>query len=231
MITAEIHLSHPVPFDFGNRHGPQLLQVLVNRCPNPDCREFELRVKLYDGEEFSEGIAVGYDGTMTAKKEGIRKTGTAKKTWALVPSSSAKEFPDYVPEPIRADYEEACAIVDLSPNASATLSRRCLQAMIRNFWDVRDKRSLWDEITAIEGELDDKIVDAIHSIRTLGKYGAHPEQDINLIIDVEPGEAEAMIALIELLIDDWYIAEHEREAKVKKVTDLAALKEAAKDDQ
>lgn len=49
------------------------------------------------------------------------------------PVSSAKQFPDYIPQAIKQDYEEACAIVYLSPKASATLSRRCLQGMIRDF--------------------------------------------------------------------------------------------------
>lgn len=39
----------------------------------------------------------------------------------LRPHSLAKQFPKYVPESIRQDYEEACAISNLSPKASATL--------------------------------------------------------------------------------------------------------------
>ncbi|MFR7662283.1 MAG: hypothetical protein ACLUZ0_04230 [Coprococcus sp.] len=35
------------------------------------------------------------------------------------PISLAKHYPEYIPENIRKDYEEACAIVDLSPKASA----------------------------------------------------------------------------------------------------------------
>lgn len=57
-----------------------------------------------------------------------------EREWHLIPPSGAKAFPDFVPAAIRADYEEACLIVDLSPKASATLSRRALQGMIRDFW-------------------------------------------------------------------------------------------------
>ena len=39
------------------------------------------------------------------------------------------------------DYEEACAIVNLSPKASATLSRRCLQGMIAQIILLDDKES------------------------------------------------------------------------------------------
>ncbi|MEI8253036.1 MAG: hypothetical protein WCG25_04765 [bacterium] len=48
-------------------------------------------------------------------------------SWQLLPVSEAKVLPDYIPDPIKQDYYEACRIRDLSPKASATLSRRCLQ--------------------------------------------------------------------------------------------------------
>ena len=38
------------------------------------------------------------------------------------PTSSAKQYPDYIPKAIRDDYEEAYSIVNLSPKASAALS-------------------------------------------------------------------------------------------------------------
>src|SRR5699024_4958175 len=48
------------------------------------------------------------------------------------PSSEAKQFPDYVPASILEDYQEAYDILRLSPKSSATLSRRCIQGMIRD---------------------------------------------------------------------------------------------------
>jgi hypothetical protein len=53
--------------------------------------------------------------------------------WKLLPESRAKEFPDYVPAAILDDYRQACRIASFSPKASATLARRCLQGMIRDF--------------------------------------------------------------------------------------------------
>ena len=76
--------------------------------------------------------------------EGVKSINTI-----LQPQSLAKQYPDYVPEPIRNDYEEAWAIVNLSPKASATLSRRCLQNMIRDFWKI-SKNRLVDEIDALK---------------------------------------------------------------------------------
>ena len=54
-------------------------------------------------------------------------------------------------------------------------------------------------------------VEAIDHVRTIGNIGAHMEKDIDLIIEVDPGEAQALIELIELLFEEWYVAKYERE--------------------
>jgi hypothetical protein len=103
-------------------------------CPNPKCRRFTLKVELFD---------LAFD-----KYKGRWEIGAFIRVWNLVPPSSAKPFPDYIPKMILDDYEEACLIADLSPKASATLARRCLQGIIRDFWKVKPGR-LIDEIEQI----------------------------------------------------------------------------------
>jgi hypothetical protein len=144
----------------------------------------------------------------------------------LIPPSSAKVFPDYVPEPIREDYVDACKISDLSLKASATLSRRCLQGMIRNFWGI-SKARLIDEIEAIEDKTDKLTWEAIDSVRKIGNIGAHMEKDINVIVDVDPEEAQLLIGLIELLVKDWYVTKHDREERLKAIAGISAAKAAA----
>lgn len=126
------------------------------------------------------------------------------------PISSAKQFPIYIPEAIRQDYEEACAIVTLSPKASATLSRRCLQGMIRDFWDIKES-NLSKAIEQLEGKIPVPQWNVINGVRRIGNIGAHMEKDINLIIDIDPNEAQKLIKLIEHLLEQWYINRHEQE--------------------
>ena len=147
--------------------------------------------------------------------------------WTLVPPSAAKVFPDYVPTPILQDYREACSILNLSAKASATLSRRCLQGMIRDFWKIR-KDGLKDEIADLEKHVDPLTWKAIDTVRKVGNIGAHMEKDINLIVDVDPGEAEKLIGLIELLIEDWYITRHEREQRLKDIVAIGESKTKSK---
>ncbi len=149
------------------------------------------------------------------------------RKWTLLPDTVANVYPEYIPKALRQDYQEAYSILELSPKASATLSRRCLQGMIRNFWGVKKGR-LVDEINAIEDKVDPLTWKSIDAIRNVGNIGAHMEKDINLIIDVEPKEAVLLIQLLEMLFEEWYIHQHERELKLKSIVGVAETKENEK---
>jgi hypothetical protein len=147
----------------------------------------------------------------------------ALQKWSLIPPSKAKPFPEYIPEAVRRDYTEACTIVEASPKASATLARRCLQGMIRDFWSISKPR-LKDEVDMLQEKVDPLTWKAIDAVRSVGNIGAHMEKDIDLIIDIDPGEAETLIGLVELLLKDWYINRHEREEQLKAVVRIGADK-------
>ena len=149
------------------------------------------------------------------------------KKWNLLPETTGRLFPDYVPEPIREDYEEAVAIRDLSPKASATLSRRALQGMIRDFW-CESRATLKQEIDAIKDKVEPLTWEAIEAVRKVGNIGAHMEKDIDLIVEVEPEEADKLIWLIETLIEDWYINRHDRKQRLKELAELGDQKEQAR---
>ena len=184
-------------------------------CANDDCRELSLWAVL---------------GTVVDRGAREDEIKSPFKSWTLLPPSSAKPQPDCIPQPIRNDYYEACAIRDLSPKASATITRRCLQGMIRDFCGISKKR-LIDEIDELR-ECVDKgsappgvqpdSVDAIDIVRKIGNIGAHMEADINVIVDVDPDEAQILVELVELLFAEWYVAREtrtQRLAKLKLIVD------------
>lgn len=144
----------------------------------------------------------------------------------LLPSSSAKQFPDYIPDAIRQDYEEACLIRDQSPKASATLARRCLQGMIRDFWGI-SKGRLYDEIAALEDKVAIEEWEAIDALRQIGNIGAHMEKDVNVIIDIEPEEAGHLIYLIESLLESWYVERHKKQERLARIKQIAEEKKPA----
>ena len=43
------------------------------------------------------------------------------------------------------------------------------------------------------------------------------EKDVNLIVDIDPGEAQKACQTLELLLKDWYIARHEREELYQEI--------------
>jgi len=107
--------------------------------------------------------------------------------------------------------------------------------MIRDFCGISKSR-LVDEINTLRKQVEDgsaprgvepETVEAIDAIRGVGNIGAHMESDISLIVDVEPGEAQALIELIEMLFEEWYVARHVREEKLARVKTIAAEKAAA----
>ena len=176
-------------------------------CPNPECRQHSISLTIHKADE---------DGSFST--DPIR-------SWQLLPESLARQFPDYIPGQILSDYREACLIRDRSPKASATLSRRCLQGMIRDFWDIRKNR-LKDEVDALQGKVTARDWEAIDGLRSVGNIGAHMEADVDTIIEVEPDEAALLISLIETLLADWYVVRHEREQRMAAVAKLAEEKKA-----
>lgn len=168
------------------------VRIEIYKCPNEEC-----------GKETI--IAKGLKGYMDDQRINV------------YPRAIFRHFPDYVPEAIRQDYEEACQICTLSPKASATLSRRCLQAMIRDFWKVNG-RTLNDEINSLQGKISPAQWSAIDALRQIGNIGAHMEKDTNLIVDISPDEADKLLRLIELLLDKWYVARHDEEILYAEIT-------------
>ncbi len=95
--------------------------------------------------------------------------------------------------------------------------------MIRNFWGVT-KSTLAAEIEGIKDNVDPKTWQAIDGVRKIGNIGAHMEKDVDIIIDVEPEEAEKLIWLIETLIQEWYIARFEREKRLTELHEMVTAK-------
>lgn len=146
-----------------------------------------------------------------------RTSATASRTWGentfftqVYPQDTAIRFPDYIPAAIRMDYEEAHAIMKISPRAAATLCRRCLQGMIRDFWNI-SAHNLYDEISALQQYIPHAQWQVIDSLRRIGNIGAHMEQDVNLIIDIDHDTAGKLVKLIEHLLKEWYVNRHETE--------------------
>lgn len=116
--------------------------------------------------------------------------------------------PDNLDKDIRKAYDEARAVLALSPMAAAVLARRCLQHVIRRKLGIERAR-LFDEIAEAEKreELAKPTRNALHHVRNIGNWGAHPTVDqASTIIDVKRGEAAYTLEALEMVFDDLYVA-------------------------
>lgn len=201
--------------------GPVAYHVESITCLNRECGRMTFGASLHKREDNP------YNNSYSISE--------VVQTWALLPESSAEPQPEFIPVAIRDDYYQACRIRDLSPKASATLARRCLQGMIRDFTKI-SKGRLIDEIRTL-AELVEKgtapagvtpeSVEAIDKVREIGNIGAHMEKDVDLIVDIEPGEAQVLIELIEMLFEEWYVARQVRAERLARVASVSAEKKLA----
>jgi hypothetical protein len=144
---------------------------------------------------------------------------------------SRTPLPPEVPVPYAVDYKEACLTLLDSPKASAALSRRCLQHLLREEAKVKPG-NLADEIQEVldHGKLPSHLLDSLDAIRNIDNFAAHPikSKASGEIIEVEPGEAEWNLDVLESLFDNFFV----QPALLQKKRDAlnAKLKEAGKPD-
>lgn len=111
-----------------------------------------------------------------------------------------------VPEEFKNDYIEACLVLSDSPKASAALSRRCLQKLLREKGKVKPQ-DLSKEIKEVMPSLPSDLSEQIDAIRNIGNFGAHPIKSTNSgeIVEVEDGEAEWLLDILESLFDFYFV--------------------------
>lgn len=196
------------------------------RCPNPKCHRTSLTVAACFG-------TWGYGGPgnqyrFTGKFDPNLKPADPVGLGVVrfLPRVSVP-LSQHVPNGVRQDYDEACTISDLSPKAAATLCRRALQGMVRDFWNVSE-RTLHEELKKIQDRCDPELFNALMAIKSIGNIGAHPEVDISVIVDVEEGEVQALVSVLQILDQEWYVERAQRRERLAKVHALGAAKAEAR---
>lgn len=137
-------------FSKKNQLGLVALNARFIACPNKECLGLSVAFLLFEWQQ----------------NGNYGRYGKLVRNLNLIPQLESKQFPNYIPGPIIQDYNEACAISDLSPKASATLARRCIQGIIRDYFNVTKSR-LVDEIDAIKEEIDPLTWAPLDSLRTI----------------------------------------------------------------
>jgi hypothetical protein len=126
----------------------------------------------------------------------------------VYPKENRIENTEDIPAIYLEDYEEAVRVLSASPKASAALTRRLLQNILREDYKISEK-TLSEEIkkfVSMTG-IPSHLTSAVDAIRQIGNLAAHPTKDktTGQIVSVEVGEAEWLIEVIEALFDFTFI--------------------------
>jgi hypothetical protein len=151
---------------------------------------------------------------------------TSRMVWPK--GISRAPVPSEVPPGIVEDYKESCLVLADSPKASAALSRRCLQNLLRQAAGVKPG-DLIDEIKQVvdSNKLPTTVSESLDAVRAIGNFAAHPIKSkvTGEIVDVEPEEAEWNLDVLESLFDFYYVlpakAKAKKDALNKKLQDAA----------
>lgn len=171
---------------------------------------------------------------MLGAARGVQPSGMIpidmRSTYLVRPKMTARNpLPPEVPKEFSEDYNEASLVLSDSPKASAALARRCLQNLLRMKGGIKNG-DLANEIQQIidGGNLPSYILNTLDAVRNIGNFAAHPikSRSTGEIVDVEIGEAEWTLDVLETLFDFYFIQpkmiDQKKEALNKK------LKEAGK---
>lgn len=126
----------------------------------------------------------------------------------LFPKLIARKVEPEVPNTYRQDFIEAFTVMQFSPKASAALSRRLLQQILREKFSVKHS-SLAREIDEFiqRKDVPSYLVEAVDAVRNVGNFAAHPVKDTSTgeIVEVEPGEAEWLLEVLDSLFDFAFV--------------------------
>jgi hypothetical protein len=166
-------------------------------------------------------------GQLTVSGKVINKRTSDEKVRYVWPYSAVRFVPPEVPQELKTDYVEASEVLQISPKASAALSRRCLQIVLTQVSGAKSK-DLADQIAEVIPKLPPHLGEIVDSIRAVGNFAAHPIKSTSTgqIVDVEPGEAELNLDVLDGLFDFYYVQPARN--KARKAAIDKKLKDAGK---
>ena len=118
---------------------------------------------------------------------------------------AVKEIPHDVPGDLAKDCMEAHKILRDSPRSSALLARRILGKVLKD--NRHGQRKLNDQIGSLakSKELSSIDIEKLHAVRNLGNISAHSMENSNTLLDVDPGEAELCLQIVDELFKHYYV--------------------------
>ena len=141
--------------------------------------------------------------------------------------SVGRTLDQYVPPKYAQLFRESEEVNNVSPRASATLSRYLLQMLLHEELHIH-KRNLEDEIKELENgsNIPTKLVTMLQVMRRVANFGAHPKKSTNSneIVEVEAGESAVMLDLLEEVFDYIFVKPKQQELFLKGIEEKYGIK-------
>jgi hypothetical protein len=193
-IRFEVSGSSRVYSDQDDSRAQQGYDVAQGFCP--ECSQFI--VLLRRGRYYQ----ANFDA------EGSRELMPPYSEQVLYPGPTTRPLEAEVPKPYREEFAEAANVLAPSPKASAALSRRILQRIFREELSI-SHATLAAEIDAFLARpgVPSHLSEAIDAVRNIGNFAAHSTKSTHTgeVVQVEPGEAEWLLEVLEALFDFVFV--------------------------
>lgn len=186
------------------RKGDPIASVELGFCP--ECNEPIIDLEV--------GVLVGFSTDRNYRWEPKRKE-RIYPTHTYIP-----KLDEAVPKKYADQYYESYRVLPISPKASATLSRYLLQMVLHEELGIT-KRNLEEEIKELEERdlVSAALAKMLQVFRRVANFGAHPKKSTNSneIVEIEKGEAEIMLDLLQELFDCLFVKPKQQEAFLKNI--------------
>jgi Domain of unknown function (DUF4145) len=172
------------------------------RCANKACEELVIRVK------------------QTVRRFGDPPPPEEVSGWFACPRFARRPIDPLVPERYQRDYEDAAAILDISPRMSAVLSRRILADLLEEYAG-QDQFSLASRIDNFMKDTQHpfELRKNLHYLREIADFSAHTQtNDQAEMIDVSQEEAEWTLEIVDRLFA-YFIVTPERDKAMRTAFD------------
>ena len=140
----------------------------------------------------------------------------------LIPKGFSRPVEKEVPDSYRDDYQEAVTVLSISPKASAALSRRIMQHLLREECGVKHANLAAEiqEYITRDG-IPSYLTNAIDAVRNVGNFAAHPMKDkyTDRIVDVEDGEAEWLLEVLDSMFDFTFVQPRRLEERKQRLNE------------
>lgn len=190
----------------------KVIYIITIECNNDDCNKKFSGFEIYSEKELEslEKHHSNFD---------FHPIKTLEKSMNIYPELIMKdEYDKYITDDVvLKDYMEALKIKDISPNGSALLLRRFINALLIKFFNLENPdKNLCSLINYVENQenLPQEVKNTLTQIRLKGNMAAHPDQYDGNVITLEI--INKLFMLSNLLIEDTYKKRYQKNEREKE---------------